>query len=133
GSGPIGRALVLHPGAHAEIVAQHNALITPTGELDLLGGTFSADPLTVNNGLIFFANSPSDLFGNLTNGPASRVLGILSGDCTFHGDVVNQPGASFIVNDSTATFVGNVTGSSAFAGNGTFVFLGTGTPGVLTA
>jgi T5SS/PEP-CTERM-associated repeat protein len=133
GTGPIGIGLVVRSSSHAEVVGGHSAQITPNGELVMFGGSFNSEGGTVNNGLIFSSTNPADLFGNLTNGPNSNVKIVFNGNCTFHDDVVNQPGSYFLVNDSTATFLGNVTGASAFTGNGTLIFYGSVNSGSMNA
>ena len=108
-------------------INQNGGVITGRGSMLFHGLT------NANTGTIALSAGLSDFTGTLTNNGTVIITG--GGTATFYDAVANGINSQFRVStNSTAVFLGNVTGLSAFTGNGIKDFEGSASAGpILTS
>ena len=140
-------------GAQIQIAAGNTlylsqGLASNAGQIILTGGVFDngISPLSnsgtiqghgtmrsgavSNSHAINLSAGATDWTGAISNLSGARVAITATGSATFYSDVSNNAGSSFTVDaNSTAIFLGNVTGVSAITGAGTKYYAGTATGG----
>ncbi len=126
---------------------------TNAGQINLLGGTvelaealhnnaggrisgrgtlLARGGLSVNAGTVALSGGQSDVLGAVSN--SAKVIVTGAATATFHDSVSNSAGSEFRVStDSTAVFLGNVNGLSAFTGPGIKDFEATASAGALVS
>ena len=95
----------------------------PTGRVSGRG-TILAGSIQ-NGGDVILSAGVSDVVGAISNAAGSELVVTGGGTATFHSNINSLAGAIIRVSDnSTAVFLGNVTGPATYQGSGTKIFEG---------
>lgn len=93
-------------------------------------GTFRSGGL-INNGSILFSGDATDVFGPITNTGSITITG--ANTTTFYNNITTTAGSMTVNANSTAVFLGSVSGQSNITGPGTKDFEGASSGGAINS